>query len=231
MRGRSALWFALFNALLAGSVHAQSSRTWVSGTGDDAFPCSRTAPCKTFNGAFSKTATNGEISVLDPAGFGAVTITRSVTIDGRGATGVIFANQVTGVTINLTDAADTAKTVRLRGLSINGGGNGLTGIKVVAAKRVSIEETVIDGFTQDGVAVTAADSVRVFLQAVTIRNNTGTGLRVSGVGNWTAISGVTLVYNGTGIAASTGGVIASFSNNVFYGNKKNGAPTSILTLK
>jgi hypothetical protein len=116
-------------------------------------------------------------------GFGAVTITRSVTIDGRGATGVIFANLITGVTINITDATDTAKTVRLRGLSINGGGNGLTGIKVVAAKRVSIEETVIDGFTLDGVAV------------------------------------------------ASGGIIASFKNNVFYGNKKNGAPTSLLTLK
>jgi hypothetical protein len=106
-----------------------------------------------------------------------------VTIDGRGATGVIFANLITGVTINITDATDTAKTVRLRGLSINGGGNGLTGIKVVAAKRVSIEETVIDGFTLDGVAV------------------------------------------------ASGGIIASFKNNVFYGNKKNGAPTSLLTLK
>ena len=190
MRERSAGWVAIFSAVLAVSAQAQASRTWVSGTGDDAFPCSRTAPCKTFNGAFSRTATNGEISVLDPGGFGAVTITRSVTIDGRGATGVIFANLTTGVTINITDATDTAKTVRLRGLSINGGGNGLTGIKVVAAKRVSIEETVIDGFTLDGVAVASADSVRVFLQSVTIRNNAGNGLIVSGAGNWTAISGV-----------------------------------------
>ena len=102
---------------------------------------------------------------------------------------------------------------------------------LAAAKRVSIEETVIDGFTLDGVAVASADSVRVFLQSVTIRNNAGNGLIVSGAGNWTAISGVTLVYNGTGIAALSGGIIASFKNNVFYGNKKNGAPTSFLTLK
>jgi hypothetical protein len=231
MRGRSAGWCAVLTCTAAVSAYGQASRTWVSGTGDDAFPCSRTAPCKTFNGAFAKTATNGEISVLDPAGFGAVTITRSVTIDGRDATGVIFANLTTGVTINLTDAADTAKTVRLRGLSINGGGNGISGIKVMAAKRVSIEETVIDGFTQDGVSVGSADSVRVFLQAVTIRNNAGNGLSVSGAGNWSAISDVTLVYNGTGISASAGGIIASFKNNVFYGNKRNGAPTSLLTLK
>ena len=66
------------NALPA---HAQASRTWVSGVGNDANPCSRTAPCKTFAGAISKTAVNGEINCIDPGGFGAVTITKSITID------------------------------------------------------------------------------------------------------------------------------------------------------
>ena len=63
---------------------AQATRTWVSGTGDDANPCSRTAPCKTFAGAISKTAAGGEISVLDPGGFGAVTITKSISIVSEG---------------------------------------------------------------------------------------------------------------------------------------------------
>src|SRR6266568_7666789 len=61
-------------------AHAQASRTWVSGVGDDANPCSRTAPCKTFAGAISKTAGGGEINCLDPGGFGAVTITKSLSI-------------------------------------------------------------------------------------------------------------------------------------------------------
>jgi hypothetical protein len=65
-------------------AQAQATRTWVSGVGDDANPCSRTAPCKTFAGAISKTAPCGEISVLDPGGFGAVTITKSITINGTG---------------------------------------------------------------------------------------------------------------------------------------------------
>ena len=118
-------------------------------------------------------------------------------------------------------------------MSINGGGTtARRGSKWWPQSAVSIEETVIDGFTLDGVAVASADSVRVFLQSVTIRNDAGNGLIVSGAGNWTAISGVTLVYNGTGIAAlAQGGIVASFKNNVFYGNKKNGAPTSFLTLK
>lgn len=74
----------LIGALLLGSslLSAQASRTWVSGVGDDANPCSRTAPCKTFAGAISKTIAGGEIDALDPSGFGAVTITKAITIDG-----------------------------------------------------------------------------------------------------------------------------------------------------
>lgn len=79
----------------AGNAEAQATRTWVSGVGDDANPCSRTAPRKTFAGAISKTAAKGEINVLDPGGFGAVTITKSITIDGSG--GSIAGVLVSGV--------------------------------------------------------------------------------------------------------------------------------------
>ena len=75
---------AMMSVLVAAPAQAQATRTWVSGVGDDANPCSRTAPCKTFAGAISKTAANGEINVLDPGGFGAVTITKSITINGEG---------------------------------------------------------------------------------------------------------------------------------------------------
>src|SRR5688500_2946121 len=81
--------FALVCAVLAGGAatlmlaapaQAQATRTWVSGVGDDANPCSRTAPCKTFAGAISKTAAAGEINCLDPGGFGGLTITKSIMI-------------------------------------------------------------------------------------------------------------------------------------------------------
>jgi hypothetical protein len=80
------LWLMLLAAfVLASSIaNAQATRTWVSGVGDDANPCSRTAPCKTFAGAISKTAPGGEIDALDPGGFGALTITNAITIDGGG---------------------------------------------------------------------------------------------------------------------------------------------------
>src|SRR5882672_8903878 len=103
-------------------AQAQATRTWVSGVGDDVNPCSRTAPCKTYAGAISKTAKDGEISTLDPGGFGAVTITKSITINGGGAGagyGSILAALTTGVIVNITDAADVRKTVRLNWLDIN----------------------------------------------------------------------------------------------------------------
>src|SRR6476661_3964160 len=83
-------------------AQAQATRTWVSGVGDDANPCSRTAPCKTFAGAISKTATGGEISVLDPGGFGAVTITKAITINGDGTLAGILASGTNGINVAAT---------------------------------------------------------------------------------------------------------------------------------
>src|SRR5438874_11295660 len=123
--------FAILGGFFLGAAvaDAQATRTWVSGVGDDANPCSRTAPCKTFAGAISKTAQGGEIDALDPGGFGGVTITKSITIDGTGTFASILVSGVSGVTVNITAAGDTQKVVRLRGLSFQGlnGGTGVTG--------------------------------------------------------------------------------------------------------
>jgi len=101
-------------AAVAVSASAQATRTWVSGVGDDANPCSRTAPCKTFAGAISKTAAGGEIDVLDPGGFGAVTITKSITIDGGGFTGGVLTAGTNGVVVS----AGPSDIVTLRNFSI-----------------------------------------------------------------------------------------------------------------
>src|SRR5215510_81523 len=113
--------------LICGSIaNAQATRTWVSGVGDDANPCSRTVPCKTFAGAISKTAPCGEISVLDPGGFGAVTITKAITINGDGTLAGILAATVNGIIV----AAGASDVVILRSLSINGACSGIDGIKL-----------------------------------------------------------------------------------------------------
>src|SRR5262249_45106508 len=138
--------------LQAGPVYAQASRTWVSGVGDDANPCSRTAPCKTFAGAIAKTALNGEINCLDPGGFGAVTITKSITIDCHEVFASILNALTNGVNIPFDSfaASDTQKKVRLRNINFNGVATGLVGISitgggVIAGGAVFIEDCLLDG--------------------------------------------------------------------------------------
>src|SRR5436853_2388126 len=119
--------FAL--ALPSTTAHAQATRTWVSGVGDDVNPCSRTAPCKTFAGAISKTAVNGEINCLDPGGFGTVTITKSITIDCIWIPGSILNASVNAVNIPFDSfGADVRKQVRLRGLNMQGADTGTGGV-------------------------------------------------------------------------------------------------------
>src|SRR6184192_3830521 len=123
---------ALMALALPASASAQATRTWVSGVGDDANSCSRTAPCKTFAGAISKTANGGEINCLDPGGFGGVTITKSLTIKCHYTEGGVLVSGTNAIVINAT-ATDK---VTLRGLDINGIGVGaqtsLAGVKVLS---------------------------------------------------------------------------------------------------
>src|SRR5436853_6882689 len=110
-------------SLGAGAAQAQATRTWVSGVGDDANPCSRTAPCKTFAGAISKTAAGGEINCLDPGGFGGVTITKAITIACEGVTAGVVVPGTNGIIVN----AGATDQVTLRGIALNGSGNVLDG--------------------------------------------------------------------------------------------------------
>jgi hypothetical protein len=136
-------------------AQAQATRTWISGTGDDVNPCSRTAPCKTFAGAISKTATGGEIDCLDPAGYGAVTVVKSITLDCGGGiggqAGSILASGTNGITINDSSGATPGTAlVKIRNMSINGiqkaGGAGLSGIKFITGGALIVEHVGIFGF-------------------------------------------------------------------------------------
>src|SRR5687767_7305682 len=175
-----------FILALATVAQAQATRTWVSGVGDDVNPCSRTAPCKTFAGAISKTAKDGEISVLDPGGYGAVTITKSIYINGTHGAGYgsILNVLVNGVTVNITDPLDVRKAVRLRALDINGASQGINGVNILAANNVWIEDSVIDGHTGNGtttgigIRVATAASCNLYVSDTMIHKNV-TGIRVS----------------------------------------------------
>jgi hypothetical protein len=166
IRSRSVLLSLVASLLLTGALQAQATRTWVSGVGDDANPCSRTAPCKTFAGAISKTATGGEISVLDPGGFGAVTITKAITINGEGTLAGILSATVNGIIVN----APATATVYIHNISINGASSGLDGIRVLAAGTVVVEHSWIYGVTSDGIEVAAAGTVNLKVNDTTIEN-------------------------------------------------------------
>jgi len=154
---------------------AQATRTWVSGVGDDANPCSRTAPCKTWAGAISKTAPGGEIDALDPGGFGALTITKSITLDGGGGQ---VASVLVGGTNGIVIAAGATDVVILHNLRFDGLlGNGTTtaspgldGVKILSAGTVVLDNLDIFGFNQNGIEVAAGASINVAINNCRIEN-------------------------------------------------------------
>jgi len=171
--------FATTMLLFAAPASAQATRTWVSGVGDDANPCSRTAPCKTFAGAIAKTAPAGEIECLDPGGFGAVTITKSITINceyvvGRGG---VLVSGTNGIVIS----AATTDKVTLIGLDIDGLNTGLNGVQILQAANVAILDCLIYEFNgtpaspnvpgSAGINVQPNAGVTVYVQNSIIRNN------------------------------------------------------------
>jgi hypothetical protein len=212
---------------LATTMSAQATRTWVSGVGNDANPCSRTAPCKTFAGAISKTATCGEIDALDPAGYGAVTITKSITINGEGTMASILNPLVNGVIINIT-ASDVCNTVILRHIDINGGGSiGLDGIKDVSSINHSlhVEHVAIQHQARGLEIVNTAAPMKLFMKDVDVRHTTAHGIDIHPNGGQT----VTLALHDVRSRQSTGDGIR-FQNNAkgtitesqFQSNTQNG---------
>jgi Right handed beta helix region len=139
-------------------ANAQATRTWVSGVGDDANPCSRTAPCKTFAGAISKTISGGIISVLDPGGFGALTITKPITLTGPPGYGSILASGVQGIVINITSS--NPGPVIIRNIDISGTGItfGTNGINFIAGRTLRLQNVNIESFSGVGVLIGAANA-------------------------------------------------------------------------
>lgn len=206
---------AMFLFTVSSMANAQATRTWVSGVGDDVNPCSRTAPCKTYAGAISKTAKDGEISTLDPGGFGTVTITKSITINGTPGAGygsILSALAPQGVLINITDAADVRKTVRLNWLDINGASTGTNGVRFIAGNALHIENSVLDGFTDSGVNLNASTQAvnQLHMRNVSIRN-IANGINIANTGT-----------NATQISLDNVSIAKASSNCVNAGNGSRG---------
>ena len=203
--------------LIADSAYAQASRTWVSGVGDDANPCSRTAPCKTFAGAISKTAVNGEINCLDPGGFGAVTITKSITIDCHEVFASILHSGTNGINIPFDSFAgtDTRKTVNLRNINLQGFDTGLIGLRIFGAGTgsfVNIEDCLFNGnfgATATGIADQRTTGVLNVVNT-TIRDMGGAGITIASAGAGpikATLSNLRVINATNGVAVGAGAAV------------------------
>ena len=215
------LAIAIFVFTFASLAQAQATRTWVSGVGDDVNPCSRTAPCKTYAGAISKTADKGEISTLDPGGFGAVTITKNLTIDGTNGQGFgsILASGTSGVIVNDTNTpTPNTVVVTLRNLSINGASTTAgSGIRFISGKSLIVENCVISGFTGTGnagrgisVELTSSSPKNVFIKDTNITNCT-VGVRLGQTSSFVAavLDNMNIDAVGDQVAGTTGVELAA----------------------
>jgi len=217
--------------MLAAPVQAQATRTWVSGVGDDVNPCSRTAPCKTFAGAISKTAAGGEINCLDPGGFGAVTITKSLTISCPYTEGGALAGG-NGIVVN----ALPTDVVVIRGLDIFGVNPPTHGIRFIAGAALHVQDCTIKRFNavnSNGISFAPGGASELYVSNTFISENgngtTGAGIQIqpTGAGSAKVVLNRVLVNNNiVGIRADglagTGGINVSIANSETSGNAFHG---------
>jgi len=195
-------------AVLAPAAEAQSTRTFVASYGDDAQPCSRTAPCRTFATAFDRTATNGEIDVIDTGSYGPITITRAMKLRGRGTIAGVIVNAGSAITVN----AGASDRVAISGLDINGLTTATNGIRVLQAGKVTVDDVQIFGFTYAGVDFEPANAgARLAVtHSILYDNRSSTGatgsavvVQPAGVGTARAtVSDTEMHHNDFGVAAS-----------------------------
>lgn len=229
---------------IASPSFGQATRTWVSGVGDDANPCSRTAPCKTFAGAISKTLPGGEINCLDPGGFGAVTITKSITLDCTGTMGSILNSGTSGIIVNdsATPTPNTAEVI-VKGLSIDGAGTvaGLNGIRFLNGRSLVLQDVFIQNETGGtGISFQPAGTAEFYAEDVTVTDG-ASGILVQPTGAGGSVRAVlrnVRVQNnsGTGLAvnSTSGGNVAGsivvIDKSTFTGNLNGIAASGTLGL-
>ena len=233
MRKSVAILSLTLALVIAPSMFAQATRTWVSGVGDDANPCSRTAPCKTFAGAISKTAAGGEISVLDPGGYGAVNITKSITLNGAGTLASILFSGTNGIIVN-----GAGIIVNVKDISLNGGtptSPGVNGIRIIQAASVNVIGCDIFNFSAAGIRderntagatlLVKNTNIRngiafggsVITQGINISPSSGTS-QTFAVADGCEFSGFNLT-NSSGVFLNNGGDII-VTRSTFHGNTR-----------
>ena len=188
-------------------------RTYVSGLGSDTNSCTASLPCSSFRVALAATAAGGEIYVLNSANYGVVTINKAVTITSEGAVAGVLATSGVGLTIQ----AGAGDVINLRGLDIDGGNSGSTGIQFVSGQALNIQKSAVRGFANSGIAFSPTGTASLSVSDTTVTGNHGNGILVSGTVKG-ALNRVTASGNGVGIFASGAGVSLTLTDTVASNN-------------
>jgi hypothetical protein len=212
--------------LSASPAHAQLTRTFIASTGNDANTCARTAPCRTLAGGYARTNAGGEINILDAAGYGALTIDKSISVIGTGTAGVLVPSGADGITIN----AGANGVVNLRGLIIEGTGVGSSGIVLISAKSLTIENCVIRNLVNHGLAIIPTTTSTIAVSDTYLANNGALGIVIqpTGAGSAKTVINRVEVYrsgdHGIGVFGNltTGSVVATIVDSVSAHNAANG---------
>jgi hypothetical protein len=174
MRAQIIVVMIVAAAAVADASAAQ--RTFARSDGVDTNPCSIASPCRSFSAAITHTDPDGEIVVLDSAGYGIVTVNKGVSIIAPPGiyAGVSVPSGSDGI-----DVAASGKKVVLRGLAINGQG-GDVGINITAAAQVNIEHCIVSNMGGDGIFITSGGAV--YIDHVVVRSNGGSGIFIASGG-------------------------------------------------
>jgi Periplasmic copper-binding protein (NosD) len=171
---KTAFIVAAVTSFLLYALPAHAQRVFVSGSGSDSNPCTFTQPCRTFAQAFTTAPTNGEIDVLDPAGYGPLTITHGISIQAHGFGGVTQASNADAIYINAT----TSDAITLNGLLIDGEGTGANGIHISSAGSVQILNCVIRHFSAYGIDFFPSPPINLLVSDTVASDNSAAGISV-----------------------------------------------------
>jgi len=220
---RTAILLSALAGLLLTALPASAQRVFVSGSGNDSNPCTYAAPCRSFQQAFSTVAPGGEIDVLDPAGYGPLTISNAISIQAHGFGGITQTGSSPAIEIN----AGTSDDITLNGLLIDGEGSGINGIVINRAGSVQILNCVVRHFVVGGISSSFQGNLLVS-DTIVSDNQSANGIGMAVIAEYdktvtATLSGITANDNGEwGVWLSGGGLTAMVTNSVMTNNAVDG---------
>jgi Right handed beta helix region len=174
---------ALVDLLPAAPALAAAARTFVSAAGNDGNNCTNVAtPCRHLATAYAATAANGEMYVLDPANYCALTITGPVSIEGHGWASIAPVSNNPAITIN----ANAVDKINIIGVVLDGAAiANTTGIQFNSGGSLSVRDSVIRNFTGNGIAYTPNGSNQLSVSNTLISDNGNDGIDINAGGTGT----------------------------------------------